>query len=197
MSVLSGFLFGACGKSCRRSLSRFLFVEMTMCLYTFKISYFLTFFRFSNNLYIHHNPDHCLHSRSLSVSVPPTNILCFPFWGCGPRGYLHTMVHQVFGGISASSPTKARHASLVREEIPTIGSSYRDSLCYSSWKTLLKTELVICYICARSLSPVGVCYLVGGSVFECLQVSRLSESSRLPLKYLSSSGPSFLPSSPI
>ena len=85
----------------------------------------------------------------------------------------------------------------LREEFPKIGSSYRDSLCYSSWKTLLKTELVICYICARSLSPVGVCYLVGGSVFECLQVSRLSESSRLPLKYLSSSGPSFLPSSPI
>ena len=113
----------------------------------------------------------------------------FPFRRCESRGYFHTIVHQIFGGISASSPTEARHVSPVREEIPKMGRSYRDTVCYSSWRTLLQTELHICYICARSLSPVSVWYLVGGSVFECPQGSRLVESSRLPLEYLSSSGP--------
>ena len=132
MSVFSGFLCGACGRSCRRSLSRFLFRAMIMCI-DIKNLLLSSFFGFFNNVYIHHNLHHCLHSRPLSVTVSLLQIYSvFPFRWCESRGYFHTIVHQIFGGISASYPTEARHVSPVREEIPKMGRSYRDTVCYRS-----------------------------------------------------------------
>ena len=77
----------------------------------------------------------------------PPYLLCFSFqgvWTTWGSPFPHT----------ASSPTEARHGSPLREQIPKIGSSFMASQCYSYWRTLMKTELHICYIHVRGLSPV-------------------------------------------
>ena len=44
----------------------------------------------------------------------------------------------------------------------------------------MKTELHICYTCAGALGPDHVCSLVGGSVSDSSQESRLVDSIGLP-----------------
>jgi hypothetical protein len=56
---------------------------------------------------------------------------------------------------------------------------------------------VLCYICVRGLILAGVCCLVGDSVFERSQGSRLVETAGLPMGLPSSSASSsFSPNQP-
>ena len=92
----------------------------------------------------------------------PPYLLCFSFqgvWTTWGSPFPHT----------ASSPTEARHGSPLREQIPKIGSSFMASQCYNYWRTLMKTELHICYIHVRGLSPACVSYLFSGSISVCPQ----------------------------
>ena len=49
----------------------------------------------------------------------------------------------------------------------------------------METKLLICYICAKGLGPACAHSLVGGSVSERLQGSRLVDSVDLPVESLS------------
>jgi hypothetical protein len=75
-------------------------------------------------------------------------------------------------------------ASYLWEQIPKIVKSFRDSLYSSCWETHMKSEMHICYVCARNLSSVCVCSLVGGSDSESTQGYRLIESVILPGEFL-------------
>jgi hypothetical protein len=57
----------------------------------------------------------------------------------------------------------------------------------------MKTELHICYTCAGALGPDHVCSLIGGSVSDSSQESRLVDSVGLPVGILSPPWPSILP----
>ena len=54
----------------------------------------------------------------------------------------------------------------------------------------METEVHIAYICARDLRAACECFLVGGSVSESPQESRLIESAGLPIPFRAFS-PSF------
>jgi hypothetical protein len=56
----------------------------------------------------------------------------------------------------------------------------------------MKTELYICYICAGGVGLACVS-LVGGSISESPQVSRLVESIGLPVEFLSTLSPQSFP----
>jgi hypothetical protein len=60
----------------------------------------------------------------------------------------------------------------------------------------METELHVCYICAGGLGPVCACSLIGDSVSENSQESRLLDSVGLPVEFLSPLGPAILPSTP-
>lgn len=47
----------------------------------------------------------------------------------------------------------------------------------------METEVHIAYICARDLRAACECFLVGGSVSESPQESRLIESAGLPIPF--------------
>jgi hypothetical protein len=59
-------------------------------------------------------------------------------------------------------------------------NSVRDSSCSSCWGNHMETELHICYICARGPHSTCEYSLVGGSVSENSQVSRLVNSVGFP-----------------
>jgi hypothetical protein len=59
---------------------------------------------------------------------------------------------------------------------------------------VMDTELYICYICAGGLGPAHVCSLVGSSVSESSQRSRLVDTVGPPVGFSFPSGPSVLPS---
>jgi hypothetical protein len=103
------------------------------------------------------------------------------------------MAHQVYVGLGTSSPSEVRKGTPVWEWI--VKSCYSilgTSLCSSCWGTHMETEFHFYYIHARHLCPSCICYLVGGSVSESSQGSRLLDFVGLPMKFLSSSRPSIL-----
>jgi hypothetical protein len=59
-------------------------------------------------------------------------------------------------------------------------------------KAAMRTELCTCYFCVRGQSPASECSLVGGSVSEISQASRLVGSVGLPVWFLYATGPSIL-----
>lgn len=133
---------------------------------------------------------HCPPLRSPSLFSSP-----FPPRQCPTPGVFPTLSHQVSAKLGASSPTEARHSSPVRGT--GLGKSFRKSPCSSFSGTLMKIEPHICYICAGSGAwpslPARVCYLVGSSVSENSQRSRLVESVSLFVLSLSPSGLLLLP----
>ncbi|EDL10336.1 mCG1044715, partial [Mus musculus] len=52
--------------------------------------------------------------------------------------------------------------------------SFMASQCYSYWRTLMKTELHICYIHVRGLSPACVSYL-DAVTYEAVHVNFTGE----------------------
>ena len=103
-------------------------------------------------------PTSSLPSHSLPISLLPfsSERMEVPT----PR-YPPTLAHQVSAGLGKSFPIKVRKTAQLGECIPQTGNSFRDSPCYSCWRTHLKTRLHVSYICAGALFPTCVCSLVG------------------------------------
>ena len=93
--------------------------------------------------------------------------------------------HIRFAGLGSFSNTEARQGSPVGEQIPQLDHSFRDSPLPVVGVTHMETVLHICYICARGLGPAHVYSLIGGSVYESSQGSRLVDSVGLPMEFLS------------
>lgn len=143
----------------QEDFSKFCFGKKKICIDSKILFFFLSSsVCFSNNVYILYHPDHCSHSRFPALTLSLPILLCLFFGSVsGSSGYPHTMENQVPVGLSTSFPTETTHRSPLREQIPKIGSSFRDSPCCICWKNLKNIELHICYLCARVRSPACVC----------------------------------------
>jgi hypothetical protein len=88
---------------------------------------------------------------------------------------LNTLAHQVTPGLVTSSPLRPNQADQLVEQYLQAGKRFRDAPLSSCWRTLIKTNLLICYTCAWGLGTDHVCSLVGSSVSGSPQGSRLDD----------------------
>jgi hypothetical protein len=120
------------------------------------------------------------HSPSPSYPSPPLR-------RGNPPGYPPTLAHQVSALLDRASPTVARQGRPVRRTGSAASNRFRDSPQFQLFRTHMKVQLHMCYICAEGLGLAHVCSLVGGSDSESFepQRSRLFDFVSLLVKFLS------------
>lgn len=130
--------------------------------------------------------------RLLRWGIP---LLCVTLYTNTLHSHGHPMptaVHQVAAGLGTPSLTEARQCYLfwgVGSTGRQAGNRLRENPCSSFGGTYMKTELLICYICAEILGPPYACPLLGDSVSGSPPGTRLFVSiGILPIESLSSSG---------
>lgn len=142
---------------------------------------------------------HCVCDSDIykyETSLPPSPLLCL--WeGDAPLVIPPPILaHQVFAGLGTSFSTEATQGSPVDKWIPQSSYSFGDSPC-SSCETHIEqscpfaTYMPMC----QGLGAACVCSLVGGSISERSQRSRLVDFDFVgfPVKFPSPSWPLILP----
>lgn len=103
-------------------------------------------------------------------------------WSPISPSYYPTLVHQVSARIGAYFLTETKYGSPVGKPLPQSGYSISKSLCSRCQRAHKETELHVLYICKQPLVHVSVCFLIGGSVSESSQRSRLVYSVGLSVQ---------------
>lgn len=104
-----------------------------------------------------------------SQIFPPSHYSPTPI--CPP-----TLAYQVSAKLGASARTEAKQGNPAGERIPKSGYIFRKNLHSSCRGTYIETKLPIYYLCSQVLIPACVWSLVGGSISESSQGSRLVDS---------------------
>jgi hypothetical protein len=114
--------------------------------------------------------------------------------------FIHSFIHSFHIPIAAfyyqCSPAESLLLPLLLTSDMVGVSGWVDTYPGASSPWPVETELHICYICDRNLGLASVCSLLGCSISESLQESRLFDSVGLPMEFLSLQGLKLFPQPP-
>lgn len=103
-----------------------------------------------------------------------------------PSGYPPTLAHHVCAGLGSFSPTETRQGSPVGKQNTQSDYNFRDSLCSSCSGGDPPRNCAAHLVQMCQGPPSSPCmFLVGGSVSEASQGSRLFDSVGFPMEFLS------------